>query len=105
MCSPGTPPDSQTRPSHRQHPKMFSLALLTLSTAFLGAFAIPTSAGNATLERRAATVYTRCTVPNTVALTFVSSLRVVTREYTNRDERTMARIPTCMDVPQSLDAI
>ncbi|KAF8954967.1 carbohydrate esterase family 4 protein [Flammula alnicola] len=47
---------------------MFFLATLTLFLAFLGASAAPT---NSTLDRRAlATVYSRCTVPNTVALTF-----------------------------------
>jgi hypothetical protein len=39
------------------------------ATSLLGALALPT---NGTLERRAAaTVYTQCTKPNTVALTYV----------------------------------
>ncbi|PPQ78356.1 hypothetical protein CVT25_011639 [Psilocybe cyanescens] len=47
---------------------MISLTVFTtLCLAFWGTSAAPT---NSTLERRAATVYTRCTVPNTVALTF-----------------------------------
>jgi peptidoglycan/xylan/chitin deacetylase (PgdA/CDA1 family) len=51
---------------------MLSLSVFTvLSLAFWGATATPTGASESSLERRArATVYTRCTKPNTVALTF-----------------------------------
>jgi len=49
---------------------MLSLAWLSLSFVVAAVFAAPSTPNKATLARRAATVYTQCTTPNTVALTF-----------------------------------
>ncbi|KAF9533665.1 chitin deacetylase [Crepidotus variabilis] len=48
---------------------MFSLSLLTVALAAFNVIASPV-AKNSTLSRRSAAVYSSCTVPNTVALTF-----------------------------------
>ena len=53
---------------------MFSFALLSLSFVVAGVLGAPLGTDETTLPRRAATLYTSCTVPNTVALTFVSKL-------------------------------
>ena len=55
---------------------MFAFALLSLALAAVGTLAAPLTPNRTALARRAATVYTQCTTPNTVALTFVSNLDV-----------------------------
>jgi len=53
---------------------MFSFALFSVALVAVSALAAPLTPNGTALARRAATVYTQCTTPNTVALTFVSNL-------------------------------
>jgi hypothetical protein len=55
---------------------MVPFALFTLAAVVVGTIALPLN-GTSDLLRRAATVYSSCTTPNTVALTFVRLITAI----------------------------
>jgi len=69
---------------------MVCFTLFTLAVAIVGAVAVPLD-GTLRLPRRAATVYSSCTVPNTVALTFDDGPYIYTKEVVDQLDKAGAK--------------